>query len=73
MQATLNRQANLDFDSKIRELLPIIKSERDKNLQNYVEVLDEAGDRLDEAEYISPSERPQVNPYGSVNTHRHKN
>lgn len=73
MQATLNKQANLDFDSKIRELLPIIKSERDKNLQNYVEVLDEAGDRLDEAEYISPSERPQVNPYGSVNTHRPKN
>ena len=72
MQTVLNKQANAEFDTKIRALLPMVKQERDKNLQNYVEVLEEAAGMLDDAEYISPSERPQVNPYGSVNNRRSK-
>lgn len=68
MQTVLNKQANSDFDIKIRKLLPQVKAERDENLQNYVDVLEDAGKALEFADYISPSERPQVNPYGSVNS-----
>lgn len=68
MQTVLNKQANSDFDIKIRKLLPQVKAERDENLQNYVDVLEDAANALEHADYISPSERPQVNPYGSVNS-----
>lgn len=73
MQTVLNKQANTDFDIKIRNLLPQVKAERDENLQSYVAVLEMADQMLESADYISPSERPQVNPYGSVNSNNAKN